>query len=246
MATRNRPIVALRALMELAQDPDDLPKVFKIIESLPGRSTERILRNTRAHESGRRLLAEQPAIGTLLSDRAALAALPDGTLGRAYYELTETAKISADGIVQASMAEREAPQLTGELKFVGERMRDTHDLWHVVTGYGTDVVGELALLAFTFAQAPHMGVGLMVGFAYLQRMPIVNAEIRNAYRRGKRAAYMPAVAWETLLDQPLEVVRAKLGVGAPPVYTPITSAELRSTVPVARRFWSRTFFGAPS
>ena len=232
--------------MELAQNPDDLTKVFKIIESLPGRSTERILKRTRASTSGQLLLLEQPTISSLLSDRAALAALPAGTLGRAYYELTDRAKITAEGIVQASMVEREAPQLSGELKFVGERMRDTHDLWHVVTGYGTDVVGELALLAFTFAQAPHMGVGLMVGFAYLQRVPGVNATIREAYRRGKRAEYLPAIPWERLLDQPLDAVRAELGVGPPPAYTPISSAALRSNVPIARRFWTRSFFGEPS
>jgi ubiquinone biosynthesis protein COQ4 len=245
-ATQNHPIVALRALVELAQDPDDLPKVFKIIESLPGRSAERLLERTRASTSGQRLLVERPAIGALLSDRPALAALPAGTLGHAYHVLAERARITAEGIAAASMAERVAPLATGDHKFVGERMRDTHDLWHVVTGYGTDVVGELALLAFTFAQAPHPGIGLIVGFAYLQRVPALNAVIRDAYRRGKRATWLPAVEWEVLLDRPLDAVRMQLGVGEPPTYTPIPSAALRSNVPVARRFWTRTFFGAPS
>ena len=240
---RNRPLVAVRALFDLARDPNDLPKVFKIIESLPGRSSERILARMRSVDSGRDVLVMKPDIGALLSDRAALAAMPAGTVGRAYFELTEAAKITAAGIKEASMAERETPLGTGDLRFVGERMRDTHDLWHTVTGYGTDVLGELALLAFTFAQAPQMGIGLIIGFGYLQRIPSANALMRDAYRRGKRATYLPAVAWEELLDQPLDRVRARLGLQDVPSYTPL-SVEEAQCMQAARAFGRARFGGA--
>jgi ubiquinone biosynthesis protein COQ4 len=236
--TRNRPLVALRALGELARDPNDLPKVFKIIESLPGRSTERILARMRSVDSGAELLMLRPDLGTQLSDRAALAAMPPGTLGRAYYELTQAAQITAEGIREASMVDRTVYS-DGELKFVGERMRDTHDLWHVVTGYGTDVLGELALLAFTFSQAPHMGVGLIIGFAYLQFVPEANELMRDAYRRAKHATYLPAVAWEDLLALPLDVVRARLGLTDVPKYTPVSVEELRREMPAMRLVPSR-------
>jgi len=212
--------------------------VFKIIEALPGRSTERILARTRKTASGARLLAELPDLAARLSDRAALAALPAGTLGRAYFELTEKARISAQGIVAASMVERTTPLPDGELRWVGERMRDSHDLWHVVTGYGTDVIGEVALLAFTLAQARHLGIGMIVGFAYLQGVPGINEHIRTGYRRGKRAAWLPAVPWEQLLDQPLEAVRGALDLDAPPEYTPLSTAAVREgAFPVWR--WAR-------
>ena len=227
---RNRPLVALRALRELVRDPDDLPKVFTIIDALPGRSLERILGRTRKSETGRRLLATRPDLGARLSDRAALAALPAGTLGRTYFELTEKAKISAQGIVDASMAGgHDMPEPTDpDVAWVGNRLRDSHDLWHVVTGYQTDVIGELALLAFTFAQAPHLGIGMIVGFGYLQQFPQVNEHIRRGFRRGRRAAWLPAVEWETLFDQPLDTVRVQLGIDEIPVYEPIPSSALRS------------------
>jgi ubiquinone biosynthesis protein COQ4 len=231
MATprRNRPLVALRALQELVRDPDDLPQVFRIIDALPGRSLERILERTRRSVSGRRLLAARPDLGARLSDRPALAALPRGTLGGAYFEVTEQARITAQGIVDASMVAGDSPVPTdGELLWVGERMRDSHDLWHVVTGYHTDVIGELALLAFTLAQARHLGIGLIVGFGYLQGYASVNEHIRKGYRRGRRAAWLPAVEWEALLDQPLEQVRQQLGIDEIPDYEPLTSAALRS------------------
>ena len=108
------------------------------------------------------------------------------------------------------------------MRFVGERMRDSHDLWHVVTGYGTDVIGELALLAFTYAQTRHPGVGLISASRTCSSYPQVNKQIRQGVppRHDARPG-CPAVAWEELLDQPLEEVRAQLGVGAPPSYVPI-------------------------
>ena len=40
----------------------------------------------RLHPSGRILLAERPDLGTVLSDTAALKAMPAGSLGRTFFE----------------------------------------------------------------------------------------------------------------------------------------------------------------
>jgi ubiquinone biosynthesis protein COQ4 len=40
----------------------------------------------------------------------------------------------------------------------------------------------------------------------------------QAYRAGKRAAWLPQQDWETLLSQPLEEVRQQLRVAPPEVY----------------------------
>ena len=51
--------------------------------------------------------------------------------------------------------------------YVIQRLRQTHDLWHVVTGYDTDPASEVALQAFTYAQlrAPGSLVLAALGFA---------------------------------------------------------------------------------
>src|SRR4029079_6401902 len=137
---RNRPLVALRALKALAADPDDLPKVFTIIDSLPGSSPERMLERMRGSKEGRHLLATKPSLGARLADRAALGALPKGTLGHAYAELAEREGITPQGIIDASVAGKAMPEgLSDDILFLGDRMRDSHDLWHVVTGYGLDL-----------------------------------------------------------------------------------------------------------
>jgi ubiquinone biosynthesis protein COQ4 len=106
-------------------------------------------------------------------------------------------------------------------------MRDTHDLWHTLLGYRGDVLGEAALLAFTFAQTrnPAIGVLVLVGLAKLNRSE-ARALIVRGFARGLRAAWLPAQPWETLLPQPLDAVRRRLNVDAPPPYTPVRSSEL--------------------
>lgn len=231
---KNDPIAALRALRVLYGDPDALPKVFEVIESLPGRAPARMLARARSSPDGRALLEEKPDLRARLSDRAALLALPAGSLGRAYLELTEREGISADGIVQANEAARhgEVPDVDPDLLWLGDRMRDTHDLWHVVTGYGTDVLGEVALLAFSFAQTRHVGVALVCSLALARGLPATGL-MRRAFRDGADAAWLPAVRWESLLALPLADVRARLEVRPAPAYERITSDDLRARGAIA-------------
>src|SRR5262245_38444773 len=75
---------ALRAARTLAANPDDLPQVFTIIESLSLDTLARLHARLAKSPSGQKLLAERPDIVDLLADREALRQLPEGSLGRAY------------------------------------------------------------------------------------------------------------------------------------------------------------------
>jgi ubiquinone biosynthesis protein COQ4 len=222
---------AVSALAALVRDPDDLPQVFTVIQALSGRTPQRMLRRLAASASGARLLADRPDIVPLLADRAALGRLPDGSLGRAYLAFVESENITAEGIIAASQRGL-VPDgaATPAVIYLHQRMRDTHDLWHALTGYRGDVLGEAALLAFLLAQTGNPGIGLIVGVGLWKTGRDTQARrlIVDGYRRGRRAAWLPAVEWEALLARPLDEVRARLGVGDPPVYTPVRSAELRA------------------
>lgn len=233
---RTRPLVALRALLELNANPDDLPKVFTVIEALPGLSPLLMARKMRESVSGRRLLETRPDLKARLGDRAFLSALPEGSLGRAYLAFTEREGITAAGIVAAS--EQGTGGLEGvpaDIVFYGDRMRDTHDLWHVVTGYGADLLGEAALLAFSFAQTKHPGVGLIASLAILRRVPGARSLLIKGYRQGARAEWLPAVEWEDLLHRPLAEVRARLRIEIAPRYEPITTEAMREAGKLAPR-----------
>jgi ubiquinone biosynthesis protein COQ4 len=216
---------AARALGALLKDPDDLPQVFTLIESVSGTAPHRLLFRLRRTESGKRLLRDKPDIMPVLADRAGLHALPEGSLGRAYLAFVESEGISPEGIKTASEGIKPPPAFA----FLNMRMRDTHDLWHAATGYKGDVLGEASLLAFTLAQNWNTGVAFIVAAALFKGFGrLETTVIRDGYRRGRAAAWLPAQEWESLLPLPLDEVRARLKLGAPPVYTPIRSSELRA------------------
>jgi len=227
---------AIAAAKVLAVNPGDLPKVFTIIEALSGGTQSRIARRLARTESGQRLLRDRPDVVERLEDRAALARLPEGSLGRAYLAFVESEQISAAGIRAAAVEGTSRDRmLPAPLDYVHARMRDTHDLWHAVTGYKADILGESALLAFLFAQTRNPGVALILGIALLKLSSVPGALslIADGYRRGRKAAYLPAVEWESLLDRPVANVRAQLSLDAPREYQPLRGPAPRTPAALA-------------
>jgi ubiquinone biosynthesis protein COQ4 len=221
-----RPLLALRAMRALLRNPDDTARVFDVIQALGGRNGERAFERFRRSAVGARVLAERRDLLVALSDREKLLALPPGTLGRTYAEFMGREQISAQGLAEASLAAGGSdPALSAERRLFGARLRDMHDLWHVATGYGRDLLGEASLLAFSYAQTRNRGVGLIVATAWwkARRAPAFRRMLRDGYRRGRRAAWLPAEDWEALLARPLDEVRAQLGLGEPPRYEPVRS-----------------------
>lgn len=229
LAFRFEPRRALAALWALSQDPDDTSQVFTLVESMAGAGPAYLLNGFRTDPAGQRLLKHRPDILPLLSDREALRKMPEGSLARAYLEFVESEGITADGLVAASEAGRVIERVEGsDVDYIGQRMRDTHDLWHTVTGYSGDLLGEGALLAFNVPQTRNLGIGLVValGIAKIHQRRAVTL-FAQGFLRGKNAAWLPAVEWEELLPLPLGEVRARLGIDGPPEYERLRSDELR-------------------
>lgn len=217
---RVRPLAARRALHRLLQNPDDTEQVFQVIRAMSGRSFERLLRRVRRDPIGRQIVAQQRDLIPVLSNQERLLSLPEDTLGHRYARFMQAEQISSQGLADTSATgaqERRDLWFDPEAEAFGARLRDMHDLWHVVTGYSRDVLGELALLAFTYQQTGNRGIGYIVRQVERRMRRGGNAEIsdflKQASERGRRAALLPAADWEALLQRPLEEVRRELRVG---------------------------------
>jgi ubiquinone biosynthesis protein COQ4 len=221
---------ALAALDKLLANPDDTSQVFTIVESLSGEAPLRVLRRLRTDAVGKRLLDTRADIRPLLLDRAALARMPRGSLAEAYLAFLDREGITADGLVEASLQGESGAFGRGtDLQYLADRMRDTHDLWHAVSGYQGDIVGETALLAFSVAQTRNPGVALIVLAALLRARDLeLTRLVVNAFRDGRRAAWLPAVAWEELLPLPLAEVRRRLRIQHAPAYVPTRTSDMRA------------------
>jgi len=207
---RIKPITALSAIRQLLKDPDDTGQVFKIIEALKGDSIFAAVDKLREHPDGMRLLVEKPDIKSLLNDRDALAAM--------------------DGLVESS---EEAPRydtlLGPDERWFADRLRDIHDLQHVMTGYGRDPIGEISLLSFMVTQVYNRGIRFIIFMGsrkFQKEHPDLDIKALVAEGRliGEHAAWMPCIRWEDRLHEPLSEVRAELGFKAPDCYLSIQHA----------------------
>ena len=228
---------AAAALRELAADPDETSHVFTIIESLSGSAPDHLVGLFHEDATGERLLRDRPQLTAVLMDRGALRRMPAGSLAHAYLRFVESEGITADGLVAASEKGRTGVHEAGsEIDYVSSRMRDTHDLWHTVTGYKGDLLGETALLAFTVPQTKNVGIAAIVLLGiYRIRERRALPMVLGGLRRGMRAKYLPAIDWESLLPRPLDEVRALLGIRPVVDYEPIRTDALRAEGLLAAR-----------
>lgn len=212
---------ARRLVRALLDDPERTELVFELMDAVGGRGDEFLFQEFARSREGRRLLAERPSLVAALADHEALRRLPDGSFGRAYLAFAEARGFAADGLQQANDRGLGAVNagLDPDRRFFYERITAMHDLWHVLTAYGTDESGEAALLAFSLAQGI-AGRGIrVILFAAAWRAPWSGAlafqrQLVAAWRRGRRSHRLAPVHYEALLPRSLASVRRALRIPA--------------------------------
>jgi ubiquinone biosynthesis protein COQ4 len=198
---------AVSALAVLARDHTRLDQVLVFTQAMNHARLARVAERLEALPEGAALFADRPRIDRKHVDFDALRKMPDGTLGREYVRFLDDNGITPDAF-------EELPSVGDErLAFIMLRMRQTHDLWHVLTGYTPDVAGEIRLQAFTFAQtnAPSALVLTLFGtvrWAIAKKGHV--GEVVRAWRRGKATKWLPTFRWEDHWEVPLEDLRAML------------------------------------
>ena len=212
---------AFKAIRALVRDPEDTEQVFKTIAAISGKAIYRAYLRFGLTKSGQEILDGKIQLLDTLKDRGKLAQYPDGSLARAYLEFTKKQHLTADGLVTASDQVTKNIQDPKVLLF-STRIRDSHDLWHTLTGYNRDVLGEACLLAFTYAQTRNKGAAVLtlVGAYKLHRAigSGVYDAIWQAYRDGKRATWLPAQRFEQILPLDIELARSMLTIPKPVRY----------------------------
>lgn len=196
----------LRSGIALALDPDDTQQVFYLAIAVDRETLPLVVERMRALPSGRELLARKPAIDKTHVDFEALRALPATSLGGAYARMLEAKGLDPDLF-------QRPPGLPDDDAYVAQRARQTHDLWHVVTGLDTDIAGETALQAFTYEQLHQNFSRLIVTFGQLffgAQHPRMKKLVKRARLAGAGTPFLLAVAWEELWTEPLTEVRDRL------------------------------------
>lgn len=220
---RYRPFAAFRHFRELLKDKENTAEVFKIYDALPSARFLSRVRAVTLNPQGEALRESEPYLPPILDDHDALRKMPKGSVAHAYCDFMEREGLSAAGLVEES-AKSGSPSYDDLVQWFGYRQRDTHDLMHVLTGYGRDALGEQCVLLFTHGQAPSQG-HLLLGYAgslHLKRLvkseaPVMRA-VRQAHRTGKACPTLAAQSIRELLACNLSEVRARFSIPDPHWY----------------------------
>jgi ubiquinone biosynthesis protein COQ4 len=234
---RRQWIVALRALRRLLADKEDTGQVFEIMGALNGDSTMRSYRRLLETPQGGRLAYEHVELADRLMDDAWLDSFAPGTVGASYRDFVRSENISAEGLAQISRQRQSKVEQAHPHAWFGRRTRDSHDIWHVLSGYHRDGLGEACLVAFSYAQTKSLGWALIaVGAALRPRRgakhPYARA-IFQGYRRGKAAKWLAGEDYEQLMGEPLDAARRRLNITPPTLYDAIPPADRDGAIPKA-------------
>jgi ubiquinone biosynthesis protein COQ4 len=202
-----RLVIALGALRELARDHGRLDQVLVFAQAANAGMVKRAVERLEAIPNGVALLADRPRIDRAHVDFDALRRLPDGSLGREYTRFLDENGIGPEPF-------EELPNVIDErAAWIMLRLRQTHDLWHVLTGYKPDVNGEILLQAFTYSQlgAPSaliLALGGTLRWGRFSRKHV--SDLRTAFRRGKATKFLATFRWEDHWSTPVSELRTRL------------------------------------
>ena len=203
-------LVVLKGALSLIRDPQQTDSVYDIEDGM---------KHSAAMAAATRQMMAQPEIAALAAERY-LAVTPDipkllqyppDSLGYAYANYIHTAGFDP-GFYRPMAVEDDTSYLL-------LRLRQTHDIWHVVTGFSTNVPGELGLKAFELAQTRRTMAGILIAGGFLKCLLQTPDEldellnnISSGYRMGLQAQPLLAQKWEENWDKSLSEWRSKLGI----------------------------------
>jgi ubiquinone biosynthesis protein Coq4 len=205
--------------LKFSRHPTDTAQVFKFIDTMRAGLTSaqrdrlgRLFLQDEAfrslYESGRNDLLDEPY------DLQRLSRLPKGCLGERYAELMLRAGLDPEYFLSIPVDDATA--------YYTMRLRKTHDIWHVLTGFGTDLASELGLQAFYLGQTPSPSPLSVLASGLLNvirsRDPALIRDTMEkivfGYQAGKQAQHLSGVVWEDLWEEPLERLRARFNIAA--------------------------------
>lgn len=202
----------LKGLITFAKDASQTDSVFDMAEGFRHTETYKLsMEYLKSVPENQSIIAERYIAPT--PDMEALLKLPENSLGYIYASQMKAANFDPEFYRKVRVED--------DYTYIALRIRQTHDIWHILTGFGTDVAGESGLQGFYLAQtrAP-LSVGIMAGgilntlLTCPDDLNRVMSEIGQGYKMGVKAKSFLAQKWEENWETPLSQWREELQVEA--------------------------------
>jgi ubiquinone biosynthesis protein COQ4 len=200
----------MSSFLDMVNAPDgDFTVLAKLAKaSADDESMQLIIQHLSLHPQGKKAFTDRFSLGAI--DLAELSQLADNTLGRLY----------AEHMMQNQLKPLQADFPQSDRDFLGMHITETHDIWHVVTGCKTDMLGEIQLEAFYIAQLKMSRFWLALVTKNLLKSLLYDIEVADRYMEviakgwmmGNQAEPLFGVNWNNLWETPIEEVRASFNV----------------------------------
>ena len=210
----------LKSVLNLLKDPTQTESIYDVEDALL-RSHPQAMATSVKH------MLSDPQVAALAQERYSastpdltkLMTCPVNSLGYAFAQYISSSGFDPGFYRKIDVVDDETCLLF--------RLRQTHDIWHVVTGMSVDVPGELGLKAFELAQTRRPLAGVLIAGGFLsillnqpEMLDRLLDRIASGYRMGAKAKPLLAQKWEEHWEKPLAEWRLELGIEPMPVYVP--------------------------
>jgi len=203
----------LKLLAAVGRSGGDLRNVADLVDSfLDSPQMADCVRRFRALPGGAELMDQR--YPPLQPDLDSLSQLPVGSLGQRYASLISTLGYDPD-FFRPRPIESDAQWLT-------QRIATTHDIHHVVSGFGTAPQGESGVLAITAAQIGFPAyvllnsAGALASFRLqLERFESISRAICHGQAIARQASCLALARWEEGWEKPVSQWRQELGISDP-------------------------------
>ncbi len=202
-----------RHLIAVGRSQGDLGRIADLVDSfLDTPQMEACIARFRALPGGAAMMDER--YPPLQPDLERLEALPEGSLGHTYAALIRRFNYDPEFF-------RPRP-IDTEGRWLTQRIATTHDIHHVVSGFGTTPVGENGVLAITATQIGFPAyvslthAAQIAGFRFrLDGYESLSRSISHGTTIGFTAHPFATVRWEEGWELPVAAWRQRLGVTLP-------------------------------
>lgn len=147
-----------------------------------------------------------------------LEVLPKGSLGRDLYSMW------VDNGFDPEVLDRQAiglDQVSPALRYLNTRILQMHDVWHLVGGYQTTSLHEIAISSFQLVQFGHNYSAMFLATGSTmshirtpQGFGLLMQNLAEAWRHGREMPSFMAVEWEDHWHKDIDTVRSDLGITA--------------------------------
>lgn len=199
----------LKSMRRLNINPADRIAQRAFMLSLDRASLEEQIAYLRTTPEGRQLLRERPSLDVRHIPVARLLSYGPGTFGRALGEFYATHGFDPFP----------APQHVPitDLEWMAQRVSDTHDCLHALTGYDGKPIGEVEIHGFMWAQSRPYTSLIVLPFGFFMALRrfapwTIFKRFKAGLARGKNSKRADDLIWEDWLDKPLAELRAHMGL----------------------------------